>query len=286
LRLMEAQKGAFKREILKRIVFPWVGSLIPYRFWKNSKSLFILSSGRTGSLSTVKLLNLSPQIEAYHEPFPRLRRESKSAYYEHYQNLKRYQQLFIEARGLKITYSNVRNKIYAEATYMIYLTELIAELLPNSKFLHLYRHPAAFVRSGMRRGWYRPHLFDEYRLEPSMNDPIRKHWDSWPRFSKILWVWQAVNEYILKLKERIDRRRFLSVKHEDLVLADTEKYKELFAFLGVPCPLHKDVCSLLSVKHNAQSKGEFHRFKEWTCEEKFAFKEIAGNTMEKLGYKE
>ena len=275
----------FQRETLGAKLAIWVGGLIPYRCWKDSKCLFILSSGRTGSLSTIKLLNMSPQVEAYHEPSPRVRSASKSAYYEQYINPDKYRQLFIRARSLKITYSNVRRKIYAEATYMIYLSSLIADLLPNSRFLHLYRHPAAFVRSGMRRGWYNRHSFDQYRLEPSRNDPIRKEWDNWPRFSKILWVWQAVNEHILKLQEQIDRSRFLSVKHEDLALAETEKYKELFAFLGVSCPPHEDVCSLLSVKYNAQTEGHFHKLEEWTYEETRALKEIAWGTMAKLGYR-
>jgi hypothetical protein len=252
--------------------------------WKNSRCLFILSTGRTGSVSTIKLLNLASQIEAYHEPSPRLRLEAKSAYYKQNQNMERYRQLFKQSRSLQITYSNLRNKIYAEATYMIYLSALIAELLPNSKFLHLYRHPVSFVRSGMRRGWYNQHSFDEYRLEPSRNDPIRKLWDNWPQLPKILWVWQAVNEYILNFQDHIDKKRFLSIKHEDLVEPGTEKYKELFAFLNVSCPSRKDVCSLLSVKHNAQTEGQFHNFEEWTCEEKDAFKKIAEKTMEKLGY--
>ena len=128
-------------------------------------------------------------------------------------------------------------------------------------------------------------MFDQYRLEPAGDDPIRKEWDNWPRLSKILWVWQAVNEYILKLQEQMDKNRFLSVKHEDLVVADTEKYKELFAFLGVSSPPHKDVCSLLSVKHNVQTEGSFHNFEEWTYRERYALEKIAWRTMAKLGYR-
>jgi hypothetical protein len=261
-----------------------LGRFVPYHFLKNSECLFILSSGRTGSLSTVKLLNTSPYIKAYHEPSPRLRKLSKAAYYDLWENEDKYRQIFTGARGFRLSYSKIFRRIYAEATYMIYLSPMIARLIPKSKFVHLYRHPAAFVTSGMRRGWYDNHLYDKYRLEPAMNDPIRKDWVKWSRSSKILWVWTAVNEYILNFQKSLGEGRFLGLKHEDLMVAEKGKYRKLFEFLRTPCPAYEKINSVLSVKHNAQLEGSFHEFKYWTGEERADLKQIAGETMAKLGY--
>ena len=50
--------------------------------WRNNQCVFVLSTGRTGTMQLTALLNLSPQILAFHEPTPVLLKAGADAYQE------------------------------------------------------------------------------------------------------------------------------------------------------------------------------------------------------------
>ena len=62
----------------------------------------------------------------------------------------------------------------------------LAETLPESKFIVLVRDPRDFVRSGMRRNYYRGHPWDVGRLKPKAGTDGFAEWTALDDFDKIL----------------------------------------------------------------------------------------------------
>lgn len=265
----------------KHLLMKMIGDL----FWRSTRCLFNLSTGRTGTLTMVKLLNLSPEINAFHEPRPVLGEVSKAAYNDIWVQPDKYKPLFVAARRSPIGITGLKGKIYAEHTLMIYLSPMIANELPKAKFMHMYRHPKDVVRSGMRRGWFRGHPWDKYRLEPLQGDTLRGKWDTeWDPFAKICWFWNSVNSFILELQERFGSRRMLSMKFEDFIDIETGAYARPFEFLDVEPPPIDEARKILCVKHNVQTVGDFPQYEYWSEQQRDTFYRITGKTMQQLGY--
>jgi len=66
--------------------------------WKNVRPAFVLSTGRSGTLLLNRLLLLSPQAFAVHQPKPELIRVSKLAYEKIYQSPEVFEEVFRTAR--------------------------------------------------------------------------------------------------------------------------------------------------------------------------------------------
>lgn len=263
----------------------FVGDLLGRLNWKSTKCLFIIGTGRVGSTTTIRLLNLSPHIAAFHEPKPLLRREAQTAFWDLEENESFYARVFARARRGPIGAIGRRKRIYAHFGAMTSFCPMIAKLLPKSHFLHLHRHPAEVIRSAMRRGAFQGHPWDDHRPKPSPIDPSRKSWEeTWGPFEKLAWVWQAVNGYALNAKKGIPSDRFLSISSEQLFEPDAGAYRKIFNFLKVEVPPDDEVRQVLAVKHNAQRSGEFPAYSEWTDTQKRILREIAGPVMESLGY--
>ena len=125
--------------------------------------------------SLTHLLNLCPEISAFHEPEPVLWDESREAFHSVFDKPERQGRIFLRARRSPLQTAFRANRFYAETSNrMTYFAPAIAQVLENSQFLHLYRHPADVVRSGMRRGWYQNHSLDKLPYHTS-RDTIRCH---------------------------------------------------------------------------------------------------------------
>lgn len=254
--------------------------------WHTCPALFALSTGRCGSVTLFELLNLSDKIMAFHEPKPRLREELQNAYRDIWDQPARYRRLFSKARYHLVGRARLRGRIYAELTAATkFFASAIAEELPHARFLHLHRHPGGVVRSGMRRGWYQGHPRDDYRVIPLENDPIREKWDrEWGAFEKVCWYWHGNIEFILRFEETLAPRRMMTMKFENLVDFGSGAYKLPFDFLGVAPPPLTAVRTVLETRHNEQVTGEFPKYDSWSVEQRETLLQIAGTTMEKLGY--
>ena len=248
--------------------------------WKFTKCAFTMTTGRTGTLTLIKLLNLSPEIKAYHEPLPHLREYVKTAYNDIYINQEKYANIFREARCNLIFKSWIKGHTYVEHTVMTSFCPSIAIELPNSKFIHIFRHPADVIRSGLRRRWYQGHAWDDNRIEPTPDDPNRSKWDTqWDPLLKVCWNWNYVNNFIIEFSKNLPKNRFLAVKFERLINKDTDEYLRVFSFLNVDPPNEKDVRKILNHKYNAQENGKFPKYEEWTVQNKQNLLDISGETM-------
>jgi hypothetical protein len=229
------------------------------------------------------LLALSGQIDAFHEPNPQLMVERKRARLEVHANPKKYRKIFSHARSRALLRAHARQRVYAETSARLtFFAPVIADLLPEARFVYIHRHPAEVVRSGMRRGWYVNHPADFARIEAGPSEMTRSAWEALDPFDKICWYWNAYNEFSLNFVRSLAPSRVISLSAREIF--DGSSVDAIFGMLGVPVPPEEDVARVLAQKHNAQRKADFPRYELWTPEQKERLYRYAGATMEQLGY--
>lgn len=259
--------------------------LVGKSLWKNARCVFVLSTGRTGTSSLTRLMDLSPAVRAFHERRPRMMRQSRAAYYDVYDSTDEYVRLIAKGLARPIGYTRFTARIYCDTSNRYtYLAPALAKALPRARFIHLYRHPGDVVRSGMRRGWYGSHSEDRYRITPRNDDPAHAEWDKWGRLSKICWYWSAVNKFALQFLRTIPSERGFSLRFEDLVEMKWDTCNRLFDFLGVQRPASTSIESTLAMRHNSQRTGEYPAWRDWNRRDRDVLGQIAGDTMVTLGY--
>jgi len=252
--------------------------------WRNNQCVFVLSTGRTGTMQLTALLNLSPQILAFHEPTPVLLKAGADAYQEGCETGK-WSHFLHGARDEPIAFANNQGKIYVETNNRLtLLAKALAEAYPCSKFIHLHRHPFEVIRSGMRRNWYNGSPVDFSLLRPRKGEPINESWSAFSQIEKIAWSWYRINEESSSFIESMPGSRGFVLRAENLFNADMKNIQSLFDFIGVPMPPARKITKTLSKKLNAQRGGEFPRSDDWTAKEKAAIKKIVEPLATKLGY--
>ena len=254
--------------------------------WEKTDSVFVLTTGRTGTNTLAELLDIYPCIDAYHEPHPNLLKERQAAFHEVYTNPDKYARIFARARAGLMARSSLRNTLYAETSpRLTFFAPVISQLCPNARFIHLVRHPGDVVRSGMRRKWYeKKGRSERYRIIPSRDDPFHQEWETASAFEKNCWQWNAYNSFALRFRSTVPNERVLLLRAEDLFHGKTSTLQQLFDFLGVECPSQNLLDKVLNVKMNRQTEGLFPAYDEWADHQYDRLFSIAGDTMAKLGY--
>lgn len=254
--------------------------------WKSLQPVWVLSSGRTGTETLTRLLNLSPRIDAYHEPAPELFQFSYD-YYNGDIETSHALKTLLYLRDELVFRSHRDGFIFVETNNRVtYIAELLLELYPSSKFIHIYRNPYNYIRSGMRRKYYSGHMRDYARVKPRGDDVYHERWDNLTDLEKVAWNWRTVNELCLDFMNNLPDNQKLGFSSEAFFNADTNLVKNLFTFIGsdqyVPPP--SDVNRVMKKKHNAQQKGQFSTPDNWTDSQVKNVNKIIANTAEKLSY--
>lgn len=250
----------------------------------DAPSCFILSTGRCGTGLITKILEQSPSLLVYHNPQPELNYVS-SLVYRTQPSLESLKLAILAARFDLFVHAFQRGRIYVETNNRItFFAPAIAELFPKAKFIHLIRHPADFVRSGMRREYYQEGIIQHQRLNPL----DRQEWQQMSRLEKVAWEWNEINRFIDEFKSSCNSSRMMTIKSEDL-FSQTELVMAIFNFLDVSDPF-----KYASPEHikkqifekpvNKQTTGSFPKFLDWSHEEKVSLRRIA-TIASKYGYK-
>lgn len=243
----------------------------------------MLSTGRTGTTTLARLLGLSEEVLAYHEPVPELLEERKTARWEIRRKPKKYTHIFAWARGRSLLRAVSNSLMYAETSpRLTYFAPVIADLLPRSKFLFIHREPSEVVRSGMKRGWYDNHPNDYARVHPVEGEPFFGKWDKLKPFEKICWYWKKCNEFAIEFRSKLESSRVHTIKSSNLF--DGTAVSEIFEFAGIPKPPKKSVKKVLEKKLNAQKEGEYPKAKNWSTKKYKKLVRIAEKIMIELGY--
>jgi hypothetical protein len=252
--------------------------------WRDIKCVFVLSTGRTGTMLLASLLNLSKEIYAVHEATPSLMKAGYDSYFDE-DGSDKWIDIVHVARDELISHAHTQKKIYVETNnQMTFLGDALKKAYPNSLFIHLHRHPFEVIRSGRRRKWYNGNVYDIIRVHPMKGDPLKEVWRNLSIIEKLSWLWTRINEHSLRLVTSIEDGRGFELRSEQLFRADLKRIKELFEFIGVDVPPDHKIKALLAKKLNVQRKGSYIKADEWAEEEKLNTVNIVGKVARKLGY--
>lgn len=254
--------------------------------------VFILSTGRSGSKFIVKLLNLSANVIAYHEPAPILAYFSDYAYH-HQGEVDILANLLNGARMELILEVFIQNKIYVESNQCLtFFAPVISELFKKSKFVHQVRHPGDFVRSAIRKGWHKnDSIWESGRVK--MAD--KNLWAKMDHVEKLGWVWNTTNRFIEDFKNRIDPGRIMELKVEDLY-ENNDKVQELLQFIGTVGIPAESINKIQKEKVNKFRIGpneppnikkiqDFPLYTEWNEQMKNKLKRLANDLANRYKYK-
>ncbi len=121
--------------------------------------------------------------------------------------------------------------------------------MPNSRFVHLVRHPYEIITSGMKRGWYGD-VYPEFggHIRPRVDDFISQQWLDLSREDKIAWLWGRTNQVIENLKNKISHDRVFFIRSSDM-FSDSSRVSELLRFMNA-----EDLADNISAIRKQQSK--------------------------------
>lgn len=209
--------------------------------------VFVLSTGRNGTMLLTKLFELSNQCLAVHEPEPELSMPSKLAYENYRNNPEFVKGMFEGARYEMLRTSFLMGKKFIETNNRItFFAFQISELYPNAKFIHLVRKPESFIKSGLSRKWYSGKtLYDEARIV----HPDKKLWGTMNEYDKIAWLWNETNLFIEEFKMKYPEK-IITIKAEELFINKSVSL-EMMNFCGINDINHKNISKTIAVKTNA-----------------------------------
>ena len=278
--LAEWQKlnARFVRTVIKNYKFSkrtniTYGESFEIEFLSDVKPVFVLSTGRCGTEFLTKILNKIIGFDVYHSPKPEMIFFTKYAYANYNKATEEIKNILKAARLELILESYLRNRRYIETNNLItFFAYAAAEVFPRAKFIHLVRHPASFVRSGIRRNWYSgDNLHDLGRIKPLRNS---ENFNRMSKIEKIGWLWNETNQFIENFKKNIDEnRRILFMKSEDM-FTNIDRLQDIFQFLEVNVERKYLVNQISRKPVNRQKSGDFPPFDKWSDDDKIKLKKV------------
>ena len=199
--------------------------VLPEDVLAQAAPVFVLSTGRVGTMLLTRLFELEKGLNIEHEALPEMLYTGKLAYADP-SNIEFTKGAFMAGRYEAIRDCQLQNLRYVETNNRLtFFAPAMAALFPNAKFIHLLRHPDSFVSSGIQRNWYTGKtITDEGRIAPAKDSGIERQQD------KIAWLWNATNAFIDDFKEGAGKDRTLTVRSEDL-FSNTEEAERILNWL-------------------------------------------------------
>ncbi len=205
---------------------------------RKKQIVFVLSTGRCGSTSIVKMFNQHPKFSAFHEDIPELIKLSTKLTEEPDSKEEIYKQLdFIFKNKLWFGSSD---KIHVHSDHRLWnLVEFLSGYFPNSIFIHLIRNPYDSLKSFVPRNWYpndfdfyeTNNLYEKYRIRGNRLGVFSdKEWQGMTNPEKCAWYWNFVNKNIAAQIEKLNSKKHPSfiIQLEFLTLLMNTYIRELF----------------------------------------------------------
>lgn len=248
------------------------------------KPVFFLSTGRCGTKWMDKLISSDKNILSLHAPVPNLALQNKFAYNTQRTNAntpfaeEALGQIFLTAREQHFRYAyKTQKRIVETNNHITFFAYAINKLLPQARFVHLYRNPVEFVRSGARRGWYTNNKQANAKVITPLNNSL---WNSASQIQKIAWLWNETNQFIENFKDTLSSDKVYTFNFN---LLTTENIKSLIDFMNVSVD-NTVIDTLLNKKVNVQSRGRFPTYDKWKQADKSAMADICGSLAGKYGF--
>ena len=243
------------------------------------RPVFFLSTGRTGTMWFTEYLERYSNVGVLHSPKPNLSMSGKFLF-ENYiesgdiEQLKKVSNAIYSAgRDIHLRQIYKCNKRYIETNnYVTFFAYGLAELFPDSIFIHLHRNPCSFIRSGINRGWYDYNNQSNARLLQRDDEK----WNLYSQAEKIAWLWAKTNNFILKFMNTIDGDRQISLSIDEL---DSDNVAMVISFIGLEYRPELDY--LFKIKTN---KNRLEKIPKDYLSIKSEIESIVGPVSHKLNY--
>lgn len=227
------------------------------------RAFFVLSTGRSGTQTLAHLLEPATNAKVWHHPQPYLIEETLAAYHGAIDR----HRTFWQGRGGIIRAAWDAGLVHGETDHnMTPFCEAIAQDIPAARFIILVRDPREFIRSGMRRGYYRATGdWERGRLRPAPDDPRHPTWGARPQFDQIAWLWAETYRHIERIRAAIGPDRVRLVRFEDLT-RDPDETRAIYDFLQLDGHDPAHTRAVLGQKLNAQRYGDFPHPADWSAD--------------------
>jgi hypothetical protein len=248
--------------------------------------IFVLSTGRVGTETLSALLNLSPNILSLHEPHPLLYKLAKNAYQNGMSGCESVWDDAVMSLRVDLFESALSSGVgYVETSpQATFLAPAINRMIPDVKFIHLTRHPATVIRSGMRRAWYAGHPADATRITPLAASETCENWPGMTPLAKIAWLWSETNRWICEYTSKLPEEKHIFLKAEDIFNGDINVIKKLYEFCSSEYPDEKKINQILSKNYNKSTAGDFPPFGKWSSADVDELKSYAGEMAANMKY--
>lgn len=244
---------------------------------------FIVSTGRSGTVTLAQTLSLIDGCIGVHEPAPQLIMESAEYRYGSVDE-RRLREILVESR-----HPRVRGSVYCESNQTLSLIiPVLIDVFPQARFVWLIRNGLDQVASAYSKQWYSGHSENHDRYEdcPPLErtwidgriegdrcgDVSREVWQSLDRFGRCCWYWSYVNRLIGADLGALASEHFNLVRLEDL----EAQLPELLDWMGLKTVL------LPTPKRLNKGKRSAYPWTAWTPEERASFEEWCGPLMDRF----
>jgi hypothetical protein len=225
----------------------------------------VLSTGRCGTLWLTEFLRHSKRTHVNHSDYPELIREGRLAYEQYARIPEMFHEILRATRDGYILGAYVHGRKYIETNNRItFFARAIRQVYPRSKYIHLYRHPADFVRSGLRRGWYRGHSHDIGRIVRLDDQAL---WEQMSDIAKIAWLWNETNQWIEDFILEQPMSNVLQIRAEDM-FTNISLALAICDFVGVTDITEVVTRRLQRRRINVQKTGKVEPYEKWSDAEK------------------
>jgi hypothetical protein len=187
------------------------------------KSVFMLSSGRTGTGTFAHMLQQSRWMNAFHVPKPELIEEAFEV-----QQARGPAKAYIgpKIEAIQSLMRGHEDKIYVETNNKLYPFASELDQAFDARFFWVIRDPFEYVNSGLSRKWYTGAggVWDTYREQP------KKGWhEGTTQVQKIAWQWCEINSII---EAGFSKLKSARVYHFSDLRDDRDAVQDLVKWLG------------------------------------------------------
>lgn len=249
-----------------------------------SEPVFFLSTGRCGTELLTRLFDETPGVACNHNEGPELIHSSVLAWRDGQQRFDAHVEAVRAGRFELMAEAKLRGRRYVETNCRItFFAPHLLSLFPRARFVHLVRHPGAFVRSAVRRGAYEGTYADMGRIRPYEGEAAER-WNDWSSVQRCAWLWNETNAFVEEFASVVDPERMIRVTAEEL-FKEPRAFNQVLEHCGLALEDERKISSRIAKPVNADtSSGGLARYAEWSESEREELREQA-ELAERYGYK-
>jgi hypothetical protein len=244
------------------------GLNFPLEVLNNANCVFVLSTGRCGTMLLTKLFDKCAKTRVFHNPAPILLYPSKELYSNNFNCKKELNFGILCARYELVRESYVDKKVYIETNNRItFFAYSISKVFNNSVFIHLIRSPQEFVLSGIKRGYYSNSVEDEGRITPVPGNKAYEAWSEMTQIEKISWLWNETNQFIEDFKSSTSSSRVITVFSNELFTSELT-FNRICTFLNLDSISNRNIKNIIKRPVNKENRKTFDVYEKWSEDEK------------------